>query len=115
MYFILLYLHLGVCSLWDCRGVKSASESDYAAEEGPGLREKSVRLTFCRAFRGGGENFSGDSSTGLKIVSPSEGLSNCRRKSSMAVGSSFTGGSFRAGIDDVQQGTLGGAKVGRLK
>ena len=74
-----------------------------------------MRLTFCRAFRGGGENFSGDSSTRIKIVSPSGGLSNCRRKSSTAVGSSFTGGSFRAGIVEVQEGTLGGARGGSLK
>ena len=33
----------------------------------------------------------------------------------MAVGSSFTGGSFRAGIDEVQEGTLGGAEGGSLK
>ena len=72
-------------------------------------------MTYCRAFRGIGDNFSGDSPTGIKIVSPSEGLSNCRRKSSMAVGSSSTGGSFRAGIDEVQEGTLGGAKGGSLK
>ena len=88
---------------------------NYAAEEEPGLRGKSVRLTFCRAFRGGGENFSGDSLAGIKIVSPSEGLSNYRRKSSMAAGSSFTGGSFRTGRDEVQAGTLGGAKGGSLK
>ena len=68
----------GVCSLWGYSGIKSASELDYAAEEGSGLRGNSVRLTFCRAFRGGGENFSGDSSTGIKIVSPSGRLSNYR-------------------------------------
>ena len=64
----MLSLHLEVSSLWGYSGVKSASELDYAAEEGPGLRGKSVRLTFCRAFRGGGEIFLGDSSTGIKIV-----------------------------------------------
>ena len=51
----------------------------------------------------------------MKIVSPSGGLSNCRRKSSTAAGSSFTGGSFRAGIVEVQERTLGGAKGGSLK
>ena len=45
--------------------LQSVPELDYAAEEGPGLRGKGARLTFC----GGGENFPGDSSTGIKIVS----------------------------------------------
>ena len=94
---------------------RSVPELYYAAEAGPGVKGKSARLTFCRAFRGGGENFSGDSSTGIKIVSPSGGLSNCRRKSSTAVGSSFCGGSFRAGIVEVQEGTLRGARGGSLK
>ena len=106
---------VGGCSLWVYSGVKSASVLDYAAEEGPGLRGKSVRLIFCRASRGGGENFSGNSSTGIKIVSPSGGLSNCQRKSSMAVCSFFTGGLFRAGIVEVQEGTLGGAIGESLK
>ena len=91
---------------------RSVPELHYAAEAGPGLRGKSARLTFCRAFRGGGENFPGDSSTGIKIVSPSGGLSNCRRKSSTTVGSSICSGSFRAEIVEVQEGTLGGTRGG---
>ena len=71
-----------------------------------------MRLTSCRDFRGNGNFFSGDSSTEIKIVSPLGGLSNRRRKSSTAVGSSITGGSVRAEIVDVQEGTLGGGGGG---
>ena len=67
----------------------SVPQLHYAAEVEHGLKGKSVRLTFCRAFRGGGENFSGDPSTGIKIVFPLGALSNCRQKSSTAVGRSF--------------------------
>ena len=63
-----------VCLFWGYSSVKSTSELDYAVEKGPGLRGKRARFTFCRAFRESGENFSGDSSTVIKIVSPSGSL-----------------------------------------
>ena len=90
---------------------RSVLELDYMAEAGPGLRGKSARLTFCRAFRGGGENFSGDLLTGIKMIPPSRELSKCRWKSSTAVGSSFRGGSFRVRIVEIQEGTLRGLEV----